>query len=55
MSGEVSTCALTRAVMRLTGGEGGDSWGLLGFEGNRPRRPLRLSVRTTVGKVNKKG
>ena len=48
MSGLVSTYARTRAVIKLTGGEGGDSWGLLGFDGKRPRLPLRLSVRTTV-------
>ena len=47
MSGLVSTYARTRAVIKLTGGEGGDSWGLLGFDGKRPRLPLRLSVRTT--------
>lgn len=46
-SGDVSMWALTSAVIRLTGGDGGDSCGLLGFEGRRPRRPLRLSVLTT--------
>lgn len=48
ISGHVSTWALTNAVIVLTGGDGGDSWGVLGFDGNRPRRPLRLSVRTTI-------
>ena len=47
VSGDVSMCALTSAVMRLTGGEGGDSCGERGLEGRRPRRPFKLSVRTT--------
>ena len=47
MSGAVSTWALTREVMRETGGEGGLSCGLLGLEGRRPRRPLSESVLTT--------
>ena len=33
--------------MRLTGGEGGASCGDFGFDGSRPRRPFKLSVRTT--------
>lgn len=52
MSGEESTCARTNAVMRLTGGEGGDSCGLFGFDGSRPRLPFKLSVLTTVKKYN---
>lgn len=49
MDGLESTWDLTRALMRLTGGEGGEaSWGLLGLEGRRPLRPFRLAVRTTV-------
>jgi len=47
VAGDVSTWARTRAVMKLTGGEGGDSDGLRGLDGSRPRRPFRLSVRTT--------
>ena len=50
MSGLVSTYARTSAVIKLTGGEGGDSCGLFGFDGSRPRLPLRLSVRTTKKK-----
>ena len=46
-SGDVSMCALTSAVMRLTGGDGGDSCGLRGLDGRRPRRPFNESVRTT--------
>lgn len=44
--GTESMCARTREVMRLTGDVSG---GCLGLEGSRPRRPFRLSVRTTVG------
>lgn len=51
MSGDESTCALTRAVIKLTGGLGGDSWGLFGFDGSLPRLPLRLSVLTTAIKM----
>lgn len=40
-------CALTSAVIMLTGGDGGDSWGLLGLEGSLPLLPFRLSVLTT--------
>lgn len=43
--------ALSRAESRLRGGEGGEASvckGLFGLEGRRPRRPFRLSVRTTV-------
>ena len=47
MSGLVSTWALTKAVIRETGGEGDGSWGLFGFDGSRPLLPLRLSVLTT--------
>ncbi len=36
--------------MRLIGGDGGDSCEDLGFEGNLPRRPFKLSVRTTINK-----
>ena len=43
----MSTWALTRAVIRETGMVEEGSWGLFGFEGSRPRRPFRLSVRTT--------
>merc|ERR1719220_3205732 len=42
-----SMCALTRAVMRATGGAGGASWLLLGFVGSLPLLPFRLSVLTT--------
>lgn len=52
MSGHVSTCARTKAVIRLIGGDGGDSCGLFGFDGRRPRRPFKLSVRTTTNKYN---
>lgn len=45
--GPESRCALTREVRRLAGEASG---GCLGFEGSRPRRPFRLSVRTTVEK-----
>lgn len=49
MEGLESTWALTSALMRLTGGEGGEgSWGLLGLDGRRPLLPFRLSVRTTA-------
>ena len=51
MSGEESTCARTKAVIRLTGGDGGDSWGVFVFEGSRPRLPFRLSVRTTAKNI----
>lgn len=54
MSGEVSTWARTSAVIRLTGGDGGDSCGLFGFDGNLPRRPFKLSVRTTEKTKHKK-
>lgn len=47
MSGELSTCALTSDVIRDTGGDGGDSCGLFGFDGKRPLRPFKLSVLTT--------
>ena len=43
----MSTCALTSAVMSETGGEAGVSCGDFGLDGSRPRRPFRLSVRTT--------
>ncbi len=43
----MSTCALTRAVMSDTGGDGGESCGLRGLDGSRPLLPLRLSVLTT--------
>ena len=46
-SGVVSTWARTRAVIRETGGLGGDSWGDFGFEGNLPLRPFKESVLTT--------
>lgn len=46
-SGLVSRCALTSAVMRDTGGDGGDSWGDFGFDGSLPLLPLRESVLTT--------
>lgn len=45
--GPESRCALTREVRRLAGEASG---GCLGFEGSRPRRPFRLSVRTTAEK-----
>lgn len=49
MEGLESTWARTSALMRLTGGDGGEgSWGLLGLDGRRPLLPFRLSVRTTV-------
>lgn len=48
MSGAVSTCARTSDVMRETGGDGGLSCGLFGFDGRRPRRPFSESVRTTA-------
>ena len=44
--GTESMCARTSEVMRLTGDASG---GCLGLEGRRPRRPFRLSVRTTAG------
>lgn len=45
--GPESRCARTREVRRLAGEP---SAGCLGFEGSRPRRPFRLSVRTTAEK-----
>lgn len=47
MLGPESRCARTREVRRLAGEASG---GCLGFEGSRPRRPFRLSVRTTAEK-----
>lgn len=53
MEGLESTWALTKALIKLTGGEGGeDSCGLLGLEGKRPLRPFKLAVLTTVKKQN---
>lgn len=47
MVGFESKWAFTREAMMLTlGDEGSDT--VLGLEGRRPRRPLRLSVRTTT-------
>ena len=34
-------------MIKLTGGDGGESCRLRGLKGSRPRRPLRLSVLTT--------
>ena len=51
MVGLESMWALTKDAMIFTGGfEVFESTTFFGFEGKRPRRPLRLSVRTTVGK-----
>lgn len=47
MLGPESRCARTREVSRWAGEVSG---GCLGFEGSRPRRPFRLSVRTTTEK-----
>lgn len=48
MLGFESICALTREAMMFRLGVVDDaSTTVLGFEGRRPRRPLRLSVRTT--------
>lgn len=47
MLGPESRCARTREVSRWAGEVSG---GCLGFEGSRPRRPFRLSVRTTAEK-----
>lgn len=48
MVGFESIWALTREAMMLTGGGVVEaSPAVLGLEGRRPRRPLRLSVRTT--------
>jgi len=43
----VSKWARTRAVIKETGGLGGDSCGDLALEGNLPRRPFKESVLTT--------
>ena len=51
MVGLESKCALTRDVMMLTLGVVDEaSTTVLGLEGRRPRRPLRLSVRTTMAR-----
>ncbi|CAG0881535.1 unnamed protein product [Cyprideis torosa] len=47
ISGLVSKCARTSAVIRDIGGEGGESCGVLAFDGSLPRLPFKVSVRTT--------
>ncbi len=41
-------CAFISAVMVVIGTAGAASEAFFGFDGRRPRRPFRLSVRTTV-------